>query len=88
MNRLSRETEMLAARLAEARGVSPEEAVALALQEALRQPTKDALVRSTSERDEFIRRLEEISRRASALPMLDPRSADEILGYDEFGVPS
>lgn len=27
-----------------------------------------------------------ISRRCSALPDVDQRSADEILGYDEFGV--
>jgi len=29
-----------------------------------------------------------ISRRCSALPDIDTRSADEILGYDEFGVNS
>jgi len=30
----------------------------------------------------------EIGRRCAALPVLDPRSADEILGYDENGLPS
>jgi len=25
--------------------------------------------------------------RVAALPLLDDRSADEIIGYDEFGVP-
>jgi len=30
-------------------------------------------------------RLMEISRRCSALPDLDTRSANEILGYDEIG---
>ncbi len=29
-----------------------------------------------------------ISDQCAALPVLDPRSADEIIGYDEFGVPS
>jgi antitoxin VapB len=29
----------------------------------------------------------EIGRRCAALPVLDPRSADEILGYDENGLP-
>ena len=27
----------------------------------------------------------EIGRRCAALPVLDPRSADEIIGYDEHG---
>jgi antitoxin VapB len=30
----------------------------------------------------------EISRRCAALPELDPRSADEIVGYDENGWPA
>jgi len=30
----------------------------------------------------------EISRRCAALPELDPRSADEIIGYDENGIPT
>ena len=88
MNQSARETEMLAAKLAAVRGVSPAEAVTLALEEALAKPAQGAPVRSVSERHEFVRRLEEISRRAGALPVLDPRSADEILGYDECGVPS
>jgi len=33
-------------------------------------------------------RLRAAGRRLSALPMLDPRSPDEILGYDETGLPS
>lgn len=31
--------------------------------------------------------LEEILQRVDALPVLDSRAADEILGYDERGVP-
>ena len=30
----------------------------------------------------------EISRRCAALPELDPRSADDIVGYDENGLPA
>jgi len=30
----------------------------------------------------------EIGRRCAALPDLDPRTPDEILGYDEHGLPS
>jgi hypothetical protein len=32
-----------------------------------------------------LRKLEEISRRAAALPILDSRTDDEILGYNERG---
>lgn len=31
--------------------------------------------------------LDEIARRCAALPVLDPRSPDEIIGYDERGLP-
>jgi antitoxin VapB len=31
--------------------------------------------------------LQEILRRVDQLPVLDPRSADEILGYDDSGLP-
>jgi antitoxin VapB len=31
--------------------------------------------------------LEDIVRRVHSLPVLDPRSAEEILGYDEHGLP-
>jgi antitoxin VapB len=31
--------------------------------------------------------IEAISRKIAALPVLDSRTPDEILGYDEFGIP-
>lgn len=31
--------------------------------------------------------LDEIARRCASLPVLDPRSPDEIIGYDEQGLP-
>jgi len=37
--------------------------------------------------DERFAAMMEISRRCAALPELDPRSADEIVGYDESGIP-
>ncbi len=37
--------------------------------------------------DEKFAAILEISRRCSALPQLDTRSADEIVGYDQNGVP-
>jgi antitoxin VapB len=32
-------------------------------------------------------KVDAISREIAALPVLDSRTADEILGYDEFGIP-
>jgi antitoxin VapB len=32
-------------------------------------------------------KVDTVSRRIAALPILDSRTDDEILGYDEFGVP-
>lgn len=33
-------------------------------------------------------RLLNIAERCAALPLLDPRTPDEILGYDDYGMPS
>jgi hypothetical protein len=41
-----------------------------------------------SEIDRLTREINEILRRVDALPLLDFRSEDEILGYDENGLPS
>jgi hypothetical protein len=37
--------------------------------------------------DERLALMMEISRKCAALPELDPRSADEIIGYDSQGIP-
>ena len=37
--------------------------------------------------DKTIQALDELSRHFVSLPVLDTRSIDEIIGYDEFGVP-
>jgi antitoxin VapB len=44
-------------------------------------PKKQDLERTKSEIDEIMRRVD-------ALPVLDSRSEDEILGYDEHGLPN
>ena len=36
---------------------------------------------------DLIDRMTAISDQCAALPVLDPRSSDDIIGYDEFGVP-
>lgn len=72
----------LARRLAERRGTS--------LTGAVRQALEEALARSTPHagRDARRQRLDTIARHCADLPVLDDRAADEILGYDERGVPT
>jgi len=75
------ETERLARELARRTGLSMTEAITVALREQL---TRETGRRSASRiRDELLA----IGRRCAALPDLDTRSADEILGYDELGLP-
>lgn len=57
----------------------------------------DAVIRAMQDRLDRIRRerggtclaneLDEIALACAALPVLDPRSADQILGYDDHGLP-
>lgn len=75
-------TDRLVRDLAAATGESITDAVAVAVQERL-----DRVRRARSERD-LVEEIRAISERCAALPVLDERSADEILGYDEHGVPA
>ena len=73
------EAHRLARELAEQTGETIEHAVVQAL--------RDRLARQV----EIARRLEairQIQRRVAALPVLDDRRPDEILGYDENGLPT
>ena len=56
---------------------------------AVIQALRDRLQRTEGRRNprSLIDDLREISDRCAALPVLDTRSADEVLGYDEIGVP-
>ena len=75
------ETDRLARALAEATGESITEAIRRALEERLaRETTRNAHYRLET----AVRRVQE---RLTALPVLDPRDPDELLGYDEHGVP-
>jgi antitoxin VapB len=38
-------------------------------------------------RDELIACMEAIAVRSASRPVVDPRSIDEIIGYDDFGLP-
>jgi antitoxin VapB len=76
------ETEQLARTLAERTGESITLATKRALEERLRRLGSD--LRKAA----LLEDLEAIQRRWNARPVLDSRTADEILGYDENGLPS
>jgi len=75
------EVERMAREIAAKTGESLTGAIQKALQERL-----DRLKRER--RSQILAsQLQEILRRVDQLPVLDSRSADEILGYDEHGLP-
>jgi antitoxin VapB len=70
----------LAAQLAELKGESLTEAVLKSLQERLdREWLKP--------KDDIVQRLLAIGERLASAPTYDERTPDEIIGYDEYGVP-
>ena len=73
------EAEQLARELAKERGTTVTRAVIAALEDALRR------TRGRKTGPSIREAIREISERCSALPDLDTRTADEILGYDERG---
>ena len=75
------EADRLARALAERTGESLTQAVVVALRERLARETGRTC--GIPLRDE----LAAIRQRCAALPVIDTRSGDEILGYDERGVP-
>jgi antitoxin VapB len=83
---LTDHARQLASRVAERRGVSIEQAVEEAITESAR---KAVLLEERAKRtpEEIIRALDKLSLRHVARPVLDPRSIDEIIGYDELGLP-
>ena len=81
------EADRLAAQVASLAGETKTDAVILALKERLQRlqcQLKAGKVRQRS----LIHRLDQISLRFAARPILDRRSADEICGYDASGLPS
>jgi antitoxin VapB len=74
------ETDRLARAVAAATGVS--------LTEAIREALRDRLERaSRSTRRGLEVEVRRIQERLARLPVLDDRPADDILGYDEHGLP-
>lgn len=75
------ETERLARQVARETGESLTEAIQQALRERLERLSRKHSGRITTEK------LTEILRRIDTLPTLDERPDDEILGYDNQGIP-
>ena len=74
-------THRLAKQLSGLTGESMTKAVTLALEERLKRE------KARRGRSGVARTLMEIGQRCRSRPVLDDRSADEILGYDEQGLP-
>jgi len=77
----SLEAERLAREIAAKTGESLTEAIHRALAERLERLQRQ---RKNQAR---LSQLEDILRRVDQLPVLDPRTPDEIIGYDEQGLP-
>ena len=75
------EAERLAAELARQTGETKTEAVTKALRDRL------ARVRRERNKRRLADELEEIAEHCASLPVLDGRRAEEILGFDEVGLP-
>ena len=75
------ETEQLATQVAKLAGESKTEAVTKALRDRLARLRRERSNRRLADE------LDEIAMHCAGLPVLDGRSPDEILGYDENGLP-
>lgn len=75
------ETERLAEAVVQLTGETKTEAVTKALSDRLER------LRREFSRQSLAEELDEIALHCSKLPVLDPRPADEILGYDDQGLP-
>jgi antitoxin VapB len=73
-------TEELAGALAKLTGETKTEAVTQALRERLER------VRRGRSKRLLVDELDQIAVHCASLPLKDPRSAEEILGYDEHGI--
>jgi antitoxin VapB len=81
LNIRNEETEQLAAALAQLTGETKTEAVTQALRERLQRLRRARTKRRLADD------LDEIALHCSTLPVHDTRSDDEIIGYDEHGLP-
>ena len=75
------ETEKLAREVSKETGESLTTAITTALRDRLQR------LRGRRQAKNLREDVDEILRRVDALPILDERSSDEIIGYDEDGLP-
>jgi antitoxin VapB len=75
------EAERLATLIAQYTGETKTDAVTKALRDRLERVRRERAGRRLADE------LEDIARHCAALPVLDIRTADEILGYDDRGLP-
>jgi antitoxin VapB len=76
------EADQLARKLAQRTGETITQAVITALRERLaREQQNERAI------EDLVEDAMDIGRHCAALPLLDERSPDEILGYDEHGLP-
>jgi len=81
LNIRNRDTEKLAAALAKLTGETKTQAVTRALRDRLEKERRRRSGRKLADE------LDEIALHCASLPVLDNRSPDEILGYDQSGIP-
>jgi antitoxin VapB len=88
MHMLTGDTEVVARKLAAATGRSVDEAIREAIEaRALATGVDIGTKKPVKTPEERIAAMIAISERFKTYPVLDDRSPDEIIGYDEFGVP-
>jgi antitoxin VapB len=81
LNIKNSEADRLARELADVTGLTITEAVMEAIEEKLQ---REKARRSS---DRLLRDIGRIRERFAALPVLDARDPDDVIGYDEFGLP-
>jgi len=79
----SPETDRLARQLAAATGETITVAITIAMRQRL-----DLVERKRRNKAAILEEIRAISHHCASLPVLDTRSEDEILGYDENGIPA
>jgi antitoxin VapB len=85
---LAPEIEQLARLVAAHTGTTPERVLTEAVQARAREIGVMPTGNHRPSRKPSADRMMAISERFAAYPVLDSRSPDEIIGYDEFGVPN
>jgi antitoxin VapB len=80
------ETERLARLVAARSGTTPEQLLTQAVEARARELGVTPASSGKPKRKPSAVRMMEISDRFANRPVLDPRSPEEIVGYDEFGV--